>query len=377
LNNDLSVRIVGFTNAIYKSDIKTRIIQTRPYRAPEVLLGLTFNDAADIWSLGCLTYRLLTGEYLFAPKPGSRSFQNEEHLALIFRLNKKISRVFLNSSPQKHRYFDKNFNLKNFTVHPKTSISKKLADNLQASHRTIKELSKILKSCLRIVPSERQTASVLLNLYCKKADNRSNLSHYQSFGIGVRRGLRNELGTLNNDPLQKPLEHCLCCKANRIDSEQKAILENEESAKNPYRMISQNLGKDLSKDVSLTRNPFVIDLKTKDVQSKGTYKIEDLISKTLKKAKDRVRSTSHSSHQNDFSSSDLSVADTEDNQELMNEFKFATLLAMKENLYFRNGSLNFAQLKKICDRSFVNNNMYIGYNDGIEVDLLDIDDDDF
>lgn len=377
MNSDISVRIIGFTNAIYKSDIKTRIIQTRPYRAPEVLLGLTFNDAADIWSLGCMTYRLLTGEHLFAPKPGSRSFQNEEHLALIFRLSKKISRVFLNSSPQKHRYFDKNFNLKNFTIYPKTSISKRLAEQLQVSQRTIKELSKILKSCLKIVPSERKTAGALLNQFCKKADNRGVLSHYQSFGIGVRRGLRNELGVLSNDSQQKPAEQCLCCKMNRIDLDQKSIIDKEENALSPFQVLGRGLGQSLSKDIPLARNPFIVDLKTSEAQLKSTYKIEDLISKTLKKTKNRVRSTSHSSHQNDFSSSELSVADTEDNQELMNEFKFATLLAMKENLYFRNGSLNFAQLKKICDRSFVNNNMYIGYNDGIEVDLLDIEDDDF
>ncbi len=141
--------------------------------------------------------------------------------------------------------------------------------------------------------------------------------------------------------------------------------------------MSRNIGKELANERLEVRNPFLIDLKTKEDPTRGTYKLEDLISKTLKKTKDRVRSTSNSSHQKDFSSSDLSVADTEDNQELMNEFKFATLLAMKENLYFRNGSLNFAHLKKICDRSFVNNNMYIGYNDGIEVDLLDIDDDEF
>lgn len=51
------------------------------------------------------------------------------------------------------------------------------------------------------------------------------------------------------------------------------------------------------------------------------------------------------------------------------------MLAMKENLFFRNGSLGFGHLKKICDWSFVNNNMYIGYDEGIEVDMLDIDDD--
>ena len=44
------------------------VIQTREYRAPEIILGMDFNTKTDIWSLACIVYELLTGQFLFDPK---------------------------------------------------------------------------------------------------------------------------------------------------------------------------------------------------------------------------------------------------------------------------------------------------------------------
>jgi serine/threonine-protein kinase SRPK3 len=40
-------------------------IQTRYYRAPEIILGHKFNEKIDLWSLGCSIYELATGKILF------------------------------------------------------------------------------------------------------------------------------------------------------------------------------------------------------------------------------------------------------------------------------------------------------------------------
>jgi serine/threonine-protein kinase SRPK3 len=40
-------------------------IQTRYYRAPEIILGLNFNEKIDLWSLGCTIYELTCGKILF------------------------------------------------------------------------------------------------------------------------------------------------------------------------------------------------------------------------------------------------------------------------------------------------------------------------
>ena len=43
-------------------------IQSRFYRSPEVLLGIPYDLAIDIWSLGCILVEMHTGEPLFSGK---------------------------------------------------------------------------------------------------------------------------------------------------------------------------------------------------------------------------------------------------------------------------------------------------------------------
>merc|ERR1712003_220947 len=40
-------------------------VQSRSYRASEVILGLSYNQKIDIWSLGCIIAEMWTGYVLF------------------------------------------------------------------------------------------------------------------------------------------------------------------------------------------------------------------------------------------------------------------------------------------------------------------------
>eukprot|EP01063_Lacrimia_lanifica_P011101 TRINITY_DN17885_c0_g1_i1.p1 TRINITY_DN17885_c0_g1~~TRINITY_DN17885_c0_g1_i1.p1 ORF type:complete len:880 (+),score=191.04 TRINITY_DN17885_c0_g1_i1:97-2736(+) len=64
---------------------KGAIIQTREYRAPEIILGNDFCTPTDIWSLACIVYELLTGQFLFDPKTlphvKDETTMDAEHLA--------------------------------------------------------------------------------------------------------------------------------------------------------------------------------------------------------------------------------------------------------------------------------------------------------
>ncbi|KAG5476401.1 hypothetical protein LSCM1_04104 [Leishmania martiniquensis] len=64
------------------------LIQTREYRAPEVLLGLDFTCATDVWSVGCMTFELITGSFLMDPKKKVREPRDMdiEHLAMMMQL---------------------------------------------------------------------------------------------------------------------------------------------------------------------------------------------------------------------------------------------------------------------------------------------------
>jgi len=48
-----------------KQTDKNRTIQTRYYRAPEVLLGCKYDKNIDFWSLSCTIYELISGKILF------------------------------------------------------------------------------------------------------------------------------------------------------------------------------------------------------------------------------------------------------------------------------------------------------------------------
>jgi dual specificity tyrosine-phosphorylation-regulated kinase 2/3/4 len=43
-------------------------VQSRFYRAPEVILRIPYNTKVDMWSLGCIVAELFTGEPLFPGK---------------------------------------------------------------------------------------------------------------------------------------------------------------------------------------------------------------------------------------------------------------------------------------------------------------------
>lgn len=64
----------------------TEDIQTRQYRALEVLLGSPYSYSADIWSTACLAFELATGDYLFDPHSGDNYTRDEDHLAHIVEL---------------------------------------------------------------------------------------------------------------------------------------------------------------------------------------------------------------------------------------------------------------------------------------------------
>ena len=74
------IRLIDFGGATFDTDHHSRIINTRQYRAPEVLLGLGWSFPSDMWSVGCILCELLSGELLFA------THHDLEHLAMMERV---------------------------------------------------------------------------------------------------------------------------------------------------------------------------------------------------------------------------------------------------------------------------------------------------
>lgn len=60
-----TVKVIDFGSACFTTDELTSYVQSRSYRAPEVILGLMYGKKIDLWSLGCVIAELFTGEVLF------------------------------------------------------------------------------------------------------------------------------------------------------------------------------------------------------------------------------------------------------------------------------------------------------------------------
>ncbi|KAL3024666.1 hypothetical protein AAZX31_04G137600 [Glycine max] len=52
-------------SSCFQTDNLCLYVQSRSYRAPEVMLGLQYDEKIDIWSLGCILAELCSGEVLF------------------------------------------------------------------------------------------------------------------------------------------------------------------------------------------------------------------------------------------------------------------------------------------------------------------------
>ncbi|GAU45437.1 hypothetical protein TSUD_297400 [Trifolium subterraneum] len=59
------VKVIDLGSSCFETDHLCSYVQSRSYRAPEVILGLSYDKKIDIWSLGCILAELCTGNWNF------------------------------------------------------------------------------------------------------------------------------------------------------------------------------------------------------------------------------------------------------------------------------------------------------------------------
>ena len=59
------VKLIDFGSVVYKYDCHNSYVQSRWYRAPEVMLGNEWDDKIDLWSVGAMVAELVLGAPLF------------------------------------------------------------------------------------------------------------------------------------------------------------------------------------------------------------------------------------------------------------------------------------------------------------------------
>lgn len=58
-------KLIDFGSSCFIHDHLSSYVQSRFYRAPEVILGCAYDFKIDLWSLGCVLAEMFTGKVLF------------------------------------------------------------------------------------------------------------------------------------------------------------------------------------------------------------------------------------------------------------------------------------------------------------------------
>jgi dual specificity tyrosine-phosphorylation-regulated kinase 2/3/4 len=146
-------RIIDFGSSCMVGRQRYEYIQSRFYRAPEVILGLKYGPPMDVWSFACIVAEMMAGKPLF---PGN---DEAEQLQMLMEVLGPPPRSMMEMSPRKKYFFGLDgrpvMNWKRRRVNGSSlRLSTGIKDNL---------LLDLLGKCLEWDPTKRMTAADALN----------------------------------------------------------------------------------------------------------------------------------------------------------------------------------------------------------------------
>ncbi|KAI5294481.1 hypothetical protein KEM52_003921 [Ascosphaera acerosa] len=106
------IKTIDFGSSCFENEKVYTYIQSRFYRSPEVILGMSYGMPIDMWSLGCIMAELYTGYPIF---PGENE---QEQLACIMEIFGPPERHLIEKSSRRKLFFDSNGK-------PRTTVSSK------------------------------------------------------------------------------------------------------------------------------------------------------------------------------------------------------------------------------------------------------------
>lgn len=157
--NTYEVKIIDFGSAFLAPQESNFYVQSRYYRAPEVILGIPYGSTCDIWSFGCIIYEMFIGYPLF---PGK---DNVDQIGKICRFFGRLPRYMLEHGKNSHLYFEKenNFELMvpstGFTM---SQMKKKLSLKINSTKMDVDIFADFILMALNPNQLIRPTASNLL-----------------------------------------------------------------------------------------------------------------------------------------------------------------------------------------------------------------------
>jgi serine/threonine protein kinase len=152
-----AIKVIDFGSSCFGHERVFSYIQSRFYRAPEVILGVPYTTAIDIWSLGCVLAELATGYPLF---PG----ENEvEQLACIMETLGIPSDGLITMATRRRLFFDSRNQprcIRNSKGRVRRPASRDLAVSIKSADL---DFISFLRKCLTWNASDRITPEEGLN----------------------------------------------------------------------------------------------------------------------------------------------------------------------------------------------------------------------
>ncbi|KAG6507010.1 hypothetical protein ZIOFF_032345 [Zingiber officinale] len=152
------IKIIDLGSSCFEMDNLCTYVQSRSYRAPEVILGLSYDQKIDIWSLGCILAELYTGDVLF-PNDSVPMI-----LARMIGILGPIDEEMLSLGLETNKYFTEKYDLYH-TNEETDQVEYLIPESSSLSHQLLDSDAKFVDflSCLlQINPRRRPTASEAL-----------------------------------------------------------------------------------------------------------------------------------------------------------------------------------------------------------------------
>uniref|UniRef100_A0A5F8HJ13 non-specific serine/threonine protein kinase n=2 Tax=Monodelphis domestica TaxID=13616 RepID=A0A5F8HJ13_MONDO len=158
----IKIKIADLGNACWVHKHFTEDIQTRQYRAIEVLIGAEYGPSADIWSTACMAFELATGDYLFEPHSGESYTRDEDHIAHIVELLGDIPPAFALSGRYSREYFTRRGELRHIKNLKHWGLYEVLMEKYEWSLEQATQFTDFLLPMMEYIPERRATAAQCL-----------------------------------------------------------------------------------------------------------------------------------------------------------------------------------------------------------------------
>ena len=143
------IKVIDFGSSCLENEKVYTYIQSRFYRSPEVILGMSYGMPIDMWSLGCILAELLTGYPIF---PGE---DEREQLACIMEVFGPPEKHLIEKSTRKKLFFD-SLGKPRITVSSKGKRRRPSSKSLQQALKCEDEaFLDFISRCLRWDPERR------------------------------------------------------------------------------------------------------------------------------------------------------------------------------------------------------------------------------